>query len=42
MLKGFEPSDEERADLVSFLESLTGSNVAALAVDARTAPVGDR
>jgi cytochrome c peroxidase len=32
----------ERADLVAFLESLTGSNVAALVTDARTVPIGDR
>ena len=32
----------DRADLVAFLESLTGSNVGALAADARTAAIGDR
>lgn len=32
----------ERADLVAFLESLTGSNVDALAADARTVTIGDR
>jgi len=42
LIRAFAPSDGERADLVAFLQSLTGSNVAALAADARTAPVGDR
>jgi cytochrome c peroxidase len=42
LLKPFTLADQERADLVAFLQSLTGSNVAALAADARTAPVGDR
>jgi len=32
----------ERADLVAFLESLTGSNVDALAADARSVTIGDR
>jgi len=32
----------EEADLIAFLNSLTGSNIDALAADARTAPVGDR
>ena len=32
----------DRADLVAFLESLTGSNVDALAADARTVTIGDR
>ncbi len=32
----------DRADLVAFLEALTGSNVDALAADARTAAIGDR
>jgi len=32
----------ERADLVAFLEALTGSNVDALAADARSATIGDR
>ena len=31
-------SDQDKADLVAFLEALTGSNVDALAADARTAP----
>jgi len=35
-------TDAEAADLVAFLESLTGANVEALAADARKAPVGDR
>lgn len=34
-------SDHDKADLVAFLEALTGSNVDALAADARTAPIGD-
>ncbi len=42
LLRAFTPTDRERADLVAFLESLTGSNVEALAIDARTAPIGDR
>ncbi|MEM8766127.1 MAG: cytochrome c peroxidase [Pseudomonadota bacterium] len=32
----------EQADLVAWLEALTGSNVDALAADARSAPIGDR
>ncbi len=32
---------DERADLVAFLKALTGSNVSALAGDARAAPIGD-
>ncbi|HSG91064.1 MAG TPA: cytochrome c peroxidase [Pseudomonadales bacterium] len=32
----------ERADLVQFLEALTGDATAALAADARIAPIGDR
>ncbi len=35
-------SVRERADLVAFLEALTGSNVDALAGDARTVTIGDR
>jgi cytochrome c peroxidase len=31
----------DKTDLVAFMESLTGSNVEALAVDARSAPIGD-
>ena len=34
-------SDEEKTDLVAFLESLTGSDVAAIVTDALAAPVGD-
>ena len=34
-------SADERSDLVAFLDSLTGSNVAALVADARSAPVGN-
>jgi cytochrome c peroxidase len=42
LIKPFALTPGERADLVAFLESLTGDNVAALAADARTAPIGDR
>ena len=35
-------SERQKADLVAFLRSLTGSNVEELAADARTAPIGDR
>ncbi len=31
----------EQSDLVSFLESLTGSNVPQLVADARSQPIGD-
>ena len=34
-------SAQDKADLVAFLEALTGSNVDALAADARIAPIGD-
>ncbi|MCZ6619257.1 MAG: c-type cytochrome [Gammaproteobacteria bacterium] len=34
-------SGRDKADLVEFLQSLTGSNVDALAADARTTPIGD-
>ena len=33
---------EQQQDLVAFLESLSGSNLDALAADARLAPIGDR
>ena len=33
---------EQKQDLVAFLESLNGSNLDALAADARLAPIGDR
>ena len=36
----FALSERDVADLVAFLESLTGSNVEALARDARSAPIG--
>ena len=42
LLHAFAATDDERADFVAFLESLTGSNVEALAADARTAQIGDR
>ena len=42
LVRPFTLTDAEAADLVAFLESLTGSNVEALAADARKAPVGDR
>ena len=35
-------SEQQKADLVAFLRSLTGSNVDKLAADARSAPIGDR
>ena len=35
-------SERQKADLVAFLRSLTGSNVDQLAADARSAPIGDR
>ena len=35
-------SEQQKADLVAFLRSLTGSNVEKLAADARSAPIGDR
>ena len=35
-------SQDERQMLVAFLESLTGSNVDALASDARSTPIGER
>ncbi len=35
-------STGDQADLVAWLESLTGSNVHALAADARSTPIGDR
>jgi cytochrome c peroxidase len=41
-IKPLSLSTRDRADLVAFLESLTGSNVGALAADARTAEIGDR
>ena len=41
-IKPLSMGARERADLVAFLESLTGSNVGALAADARTAAIGDR
>ena len=34
-------TSRDEADLVAFLESLTGSNVAALTADARSVPIGD-
>ena len=34
--------ERQKADLVAFLRSLTGSNVDQLAADARSAPIGDR
>jgi cytochrome c peroxidase len=34
-------SDQEKDDLVTFLGSLTGSNVSRLVADAVAAPVGD-
>ena len=37
----FPLSETERTDLVSFLRALTGSNIDALAADARSAAIGD-
>ena len=33
---------EQKSDLVDFLNALSGSNLDALAADARLAPIGDR
>ena len=41
LIKPLGLSEDERRDLVEFLESLTGANVDALAADARLAPIGD-
>ena len=35
-------SESQKEDLIAFLGSLTGSNAAQLAADARSAPIGDR
>ena len=35
-------TESQKADLIAFLRSLTGSNVDALAADARRSPIGDR
>jgi cytochrome c peroxidase len=41
LLRPLELSAMQKRDLVEFLTALTGSNVAALASDARLAPIGD-
>jgi len=41
IIKPLDLNDEEVNDLVSFLESLTGSNVDALVADAFASPIGD-
>ena len=41
LIKPLDLSDAEIADLVAFLNSLTGSNVDTLVSDAFAAPVGD-
>lgn len=41
LIKPLGLTDEEKADVVAFLESLTGDNVATLVADAFAAPVGD-
>jgi len=41
LIRPLDLSADEKRDLVAFLTSLTGSNVAALAADARLAPIGD-
>jgi cytochrome c peroxidase len=41
MIKPLGLSDSEIADLVAFLQSLTGSNVDKLVADGFAAPVGD-
>ena len=42
LIKPLVLTPRDKADLVAFLESLTGSNIAQLAADARSAPIGDR
>jgi cytochrome c peroxidase len=41
LLRPLDLSTDDKKDLIAFLTSLTGSNVAALAADARTAPIGE-
>ena len=41
LLRPLQLSANDRRNLVAFLTSLTGSNVAALAADARSAPIGE-
>ena len=40
-VRPLELNQEQIDDLVAFLQSLTGSNIDALAADARLAPIGD-
>ena len=42
LIRPLDLDSREREDLVSFLRALTGSNVEALAADARLAPIGER
>jgi cytochrome c peroxidase len=41
LIKPLQLNQQERADLVAFLNALTGSNVDTLVSDAFAAPVGD-
>ena len=41
-IRALDLTPEQKQDLIAFLESLTGSNLDALAADARLAPIGDR
>ena len=41
LIKPLNLTDEEQSELVSFLQSLTGSNVDSLVSDAFAAPIGD-
>ena len=41
LIKPLGLDEQEKQDLVQFLESLTGSNVDALVADAFAAPIGD-
>lgn len=41
LIKSLNLNEQEKQDLVQFLESLTGSNVGALVADAFAAPIGD-
>ncbi len=41
LIKPLHLNEQEKADLIAFLESLTGSNVDSLVADAFAAPIGD-
>lgn len=41
-IRALDLTPEQKQDLIAFLESLNGSNLDALAADARLAPIGDR